>query len=52
MVRRGGVERVQFSQRAQAWQSVVANLILITGFLNLSMAGVQLLLVLPIGQIA
>src|SRR5687768_17235685 len=52
IVRRGGVAFVHWFCAGQTWQSVIVNLILITSFLNLSTAGVQLLLVLPIGQIA
>ena len=36
----------------QGWQSVVPNLILMTWFLKWSMAGLQLVLVLPMGQVA
>lgn len=52
IVRRGGVERVHDCWLAPSWQSVVANLILMTSFLKRSIAGVQLVLRLPTGHIA
>jgi hypothetical protein len=39
---RGGVAFVKCSNVEQTWQSVIANVIVITSFLNLSTAGVQL----------
>ena len=43
---------VQSLRLGQAWQSVVENLILMTSLVRLSIAGVQLLLVCPSGQVA
>ena len=45
-------ERIQWTWRGQRPQSVVENLILITSLVRLSMAGVQLILRCPSGQIA
>jgi hypothetical protein len=45
-------ERIQWTWRGQRPQSLVENLILITSLVRLSMAGVQLILRCPSGQIA
>jgi len=45
-------ERIQWTCRGQRPQAVLENLILITSLVRLSMAGVQLLLCWPSGQIA
>jgi len=45
-------ERLHGVTWSQRRQSLVANLTFMTAFLRLSMAGVQLILVLPAGQVA
>src|SRR5712692_2780775 len=46
------IDCVHSERDEHTWQSVVENLILITSFFRLSMAGVQLLLVCPSGHVA
>ncbi len=51
MVRRAErIDWVHYDRDGHAWQSVIENLILITSFFRLSIAGIQLMLVCPSGH--